>query len=945
MVSLDGAWWLALDPANAGRELGWFRTPPAAQARPATVPGIIQQVFPGCHGVVWYWRRFKLHPLPEPGGRVLLRFGAVDYLADVRVNGVWVGGHEGGETPFALDVTDVVSREGENLVVVRVLTIEPIDGITLGQTPHRNKIVPYKTGYDLNHGGITQGVELYTVPPVRLDDVWVRPDPATGLLRLRVTVRNDTPGGAHGEVRLAVAPAAGGRAQATRTVSGRWDAGSAVLEADLSLLSPRLWSVDDPYLYRVTAQLAVETDDGKPWQDECSVRCGFRDFRFADGHFRLNGRRIFLRSAHTGNDFPIGLCVPHDRELLRRDLYYAKSMGFNTVRFIAGMAHPEQLDLCDELGLMVYEECYAAWLLEDSPYLVERFDRCTGEMVLRDRNHPCVTVWGLLNETCDGPVFRHAVEALALVRRLDPTRLVLLNSGRWDGRFSNPGSPVWECLLGADGTDSALQGPGDRGYVAGAGDAHAYPPIPLSAASVHFLRQLGQDTKPVFLSEHGNGAEVDAPRLVGLYQQAGACEDLEDYALYRHEAERFLADWARFRMDALFACPSDWMRASQQQQAQLRRVALDAVRSNPRLVGYSITGLVDQGRTAEGLWTTFRELKPGMMEAIREGWEPLRWCIFAEPPHAYLGRTVTIEVVLANEDVLRPGEYPVRLRVRGPDGIVAERATILEVGEDATAPLALPVFREEIRPAGGAGRYEVEVGFERGAAPAGGRANFYVADAAALPRLTGRVVLVGDEERLGPWLEGRGLRWSRLGDPQASACQVILVGGLTGPPGDEAVFAELERRIREGSLALFLAPKGLAKGGDPLGWLPLARKGTLRWTRGWAAGRDDFAHAHPIFDGLPTGMLDPTYYRDLIADETFDGQEEPDEVVAGGFAVGSYHPGGYAAGLTIAVFRCGAGRLIMNALPILEHLEMHPAADRLLANMIDYASRAWTQQE
>ncbi len=92
-------------------------------------------------------------------------------------------------------------------------------------------------------------------------------------------------------------------------------------------------------------------------------------------------------------------------------------------------------------------------------------------------------------------------------------------------------------------------------------------------------------------------------------------------------------------------------------------------------------------------------------------------------------------------------------------------------------------------------------------------------------------------------------------------------------------------------------------------------------------------------------MLDPTYYRDLIADETFDGQEEPDEVVAGGFAVGSYHPGGYAAGLTIAVFRCGAGRLIVNSLPILEHLEMHPAADRLLANMIDYASRAWTQQE
>ena len=121
-----------------------------------------------------------------------------------------------------------------------------------------------------------------------------------------------------------------------------------------------------------------------------------------------------------------------DPDLMRRDLLMAKVSGYNMVRFIAGMAFPEQLDCCDEIGLMVYEECQAGWELADSPEMPRRFDLSVREMILRDRNHPCITVWGLLNETPDGPVFRHAVATLPWLRDLDDSRLVLLSSGRWD---------------------------------------------------------------------------------------------------------------------------------------------------------------------------------------------------------------------------------------------------------------------------------------------------------------------------------------------------------------------------------------------------------------------------------------------------------------------------------------------------------------------------------
>ena len=80
--------------------------------------------------------------------------------------------------------------------------------------------------------------------------------------------------------------------------------------------------------------------------DETSVRFGFRDFRVERGYFRLNGRRIFVRSTHTGNHCPISQTLPPAGapDFLRLDMLYAKASGFNTVRFISGMAHPYQLD-------------------------------------------------------------------------------------------------------------------------------------------------------------------------------------------------------------------------------------------------------------------------------------------------------------------------------------------------------------------------------------------------------------------------------------------------------------------------------------------------------------------------------------------------------------------------------------------------------------------------
>jgi len=947
VVPLDGEWLLATDPRNVGREEKWH-VRPATDAKPARVPWIIQDAFPGYHGAAWYWRDFAAPANPHPPaggqGRYLLRFWAVDYKADVWLNGAHVGGHEGGETPFVLDVTGDIRPGENNRLAVRVLnpTNEPIDGIVLRETPHRNKAIPFNAGWSYNHGGIVDSVELLLAPSLRVEDLFARPDAKSGIIRIQANLRNATSESSPAVIELALAPAASGETLAAARFKRELPSGDTLIEAQLRVENPCLWDLNSPCLYRATARAWQERSSSF---DERSVRCGFRDFRFQDGYFRLNGRRIFLRGSHTGNNCPIGLQLPHDPDLLRRDLLNVKAMGFNMIRFIAGMAARYQLDLCDEIGLMVYEESYAAWLLADSPSMAERFDRSLAEMIRRDRNHASIVIWGLLNETEDGPVFRRAASALPLVRSLDDTRVVMLNSGRWDGQLgigslSNPGSAVWEQLLG----DEAPQAPGTQmssvgGYCARVGDAHAYPRVPHTPETIEFLRTLGRGAKHVFLSEYGIGSAVDLWRTVRHYERLGA-ESAEDAQFYREKLDLFLADWQRWNMAEAFGRPQDYFARSLRKMAGQRLLGLNAIRANPNLVGYSLTGTVDQGLTGEGLTTTFREFKPGTVDALSDGLAPLRWCLFAEPVNVYRGSPVLLEAVLANEDLLAPGDYPVCLEVFGPDAApVFDRALNLTIpprGAGEEPPFALPVFAESMVIDGPSGKYRFAASFERGAAAAGGEAEFYVADPADMPAVEIEAVLWGEDAELREWLTDQAIRAAPFDSRTSANREVILASKNPAAPGGAEAFRELARRIAAGSTAIFLSPEVFRKGDDQTGWLPLANKGSLAQMRSWLYLKDEWAKRHPIFDGLPSGrMMDYAFYREIIPDKVWSGQGPPSEAVAGAINAAQ----GYSSGLLVAVYELGAGRFILNTLRIRENLGKHPAAERLLRNMLRFAAR------
>lgn len=934
VLSLDGnGWRIATDPANRGREERWYEAPrPEAQATP--VPWIIQDVFPGYHGVVWYWRDFTVPANPHPAGATLLRFWAVDYQAEVWLNGVCLGAHEDGEAPFVLAATAAVKPDAVNRLAVRVLnpSATPMDGIVLAQTPHRNKTDICKAGSAYNIGGIMDSVELLLVPALRIDDLFVRPDPATGIIRVALSLHQSAAGAVPAQVELSVAPAAGGETLSRAVLEREVTAGDALIQTELHVAEPRLWDIDDPYLYRVTVRVCPENAPAET--DETSVRCGFRDFRFADSAFRLNGRRLYLRCSHTGNEWPVGVHLPGNPDLARRDLLNGKVMGFNMVRFIAGVALRYQLDLCDEIGLMVYEEPYAAWCLAESPEMGRRYDTSLLGMVRRDRNHPCVTLWGMLNETPDGPLFRYVAGRLPALRALDETRLVLLNSGQWDrhkqptgpaqppvGCVGNPGSAVWEDVLS---------------------DQHPYQRVPHTAAVIRTLREYGRGGLPLFLSEYGIGSGVDLVRLCRHFERLGKA-GADEARFFAGNRDRFLQDWERWRLAEVFGRPEDYFAQIIAKMAEQRLLGLNAIRANPVCIGHSLTGFIDHGLSGEGLTTAFREMKPGTVDALYDGWAPLRWCLFAEPVNVSRGGRVHLEAVLANEDALRPGTYRARFEVFGPEAQAVFRqdadVVIPEWRRGAEPPFALPVFAADVPIDGPAGAYRFVASFTGGAAAAGGEARFQVF--ADLPAVSAEVVLWGDDPGLAEWLTKHGIRHRRYAADAAPVERELIVASGNAPvPGGAAAFGELARRIARGATVLFLTPGLLAEGNVSGRWLPLRQKGAFARLPRWLYLSDDWARRHPAFDGLPAGgLLDSAVYRDLVPDQAWTDMEPPDEAIAGAINTSF----GYSAGLTLAAYRLGAGRFMVNALRIRDTLGTDPVAERLLRNLLNNAGRGLDQ--
>ena len=977
MIPLDGPdWRIAVDPKNEGREKKWFDAQPA-DTRPTKVPWVIQDIFPGYHGVAWYWREFDAPANLHSGGRSLIRFEAVDYLAEVWVNGRKVGSHEGGESPFQLDVTDALRPGAKNLLAVRVLnpTHEPIDGIKLKETASGVKNNRISGNMSFNAGGIVDSVALVLNPAAYIDNVFVLSDWKTGRVQVGLGVFNSLPKPAESVAKITVTDTRSGAVVAAGAYTLNPASGSSRFEAALDVPGHRLWEIDDPALYRATVELI---DAEGLSADQRSVRFGFRDFRFENGYFRLNGRRILLKGGGYIAHFPAGYTVPLEEDMLRRDVLNMKALGFNFCRLSFGGVPARMLDLFDETGILIHQEHFGSWQFEDSPQMFPRWERSIGEVILRDRNHPSVVQWGLLNETPGGPLHDRAADSLPFVRALDPSRVVVLNSGgSVRGTLSNPGSTNWDVA--------------NRDLL----DLHLYPHVPLSRVHLDVLR-TGEHPERIwgiysvlspeviqnaglYISEYGQSGSQDFPAIVSRLERSGHASS-DEAIYYRGQNALFLADWTGWNLFDTWPRTEDFSDDANREFAEIRKTGETAIRSNPRVVAYTPSHIVsDITYSASGAADFFRELKPYVPEAYLLANATLRWCLFTDPQNIYRGGRIRLDASLVNEDRLPPGEYPARFQVVGPDGksvfdkTVSVRIPPATDGKDA--PLAQAILLEEIVIDGPPGEYRFVASLAQGGMGKGGNVGFHVTDPATMPAMPVSVVLWGEDPVLAKWLTDHGVKVLPFDLANQTKRQVIVAAGKPPAPGGAAVFRELASQMARGSSIVFLDPAVFANtpGADTTSvaeqykatqvvgtrWLPLAHKGTITeadWVGGYYRGAR-WAKRHPIFDGLPAGgMMDARFYSNIISplilsqDYTiYTGGvlmnpakapiDRPSEAVCGSIRTNSE----YVSGLHVGVWNFGAGRFIVNTLNIRGNLGTDPAAERLLRNMLNDAARSTDQ--
>ena len=421
-ISLDGTW--QFFPGDyALEELD------PAEAETIRVPGLWEaQGHLDLDGVAWYRRSFGVD---DPSGYWSLRFGAVMDVADVWLNGVHVGGHEGAFTPFEVDVTRALAA-GENVLAVRVydppLGDPEHERMAHGKQGWGSRHFPSRPSLYLTYGGIWQSVELHRHGPVVARDVFVSSDPDD--LAVTVELRNRS---AHVQRARLRAETLG----ITRELEAELEAGEArELAFELGPTNAPRWRRETPVLH----ELGLEVDVDGERSDVQLVRYGLRTVRVEGASILVDGEPYRMKSVLVQGFGADELYSDPDRDAIRNEVLAAKAMGFNMVRLHIKAFDPTYLDVCDELGMLVQcdvpvAEPIAYEELGDDTTLARRCVAAAQEQVRRDRNHPSVVLWAAMNEIGDKNgdirVTRgyelFARTLYAAVREADPTRPVIEN--------------------------------------------------------------------------------------------------------------------------------------------------------------------------------------------------------------------------------------------------------------------------------------------------------------------------------------------------------------------------------------------------------------------------------------------------------------------------------------------------------------------------------------
>ena len=427
--SLNGQWQFALDVDGAWagpNDVKWEQEITVPFSPETSASGI---GFTGFFRACWYRREVEFG-FRQPGERVILHFGAIDYHATIWVNGSLATVHEGGYSPISVEIGGLI-QPGEKAIVVVRAEDDPGD-LAKPRGKQEWQLEPHSIWYPRTTG-IWQTVWYEVISSNVISHLHWTPNIERWELGVEMRVDGPKRDDLSVKVRLTV--------DGVMLAEDTYSVVAGEVHRRVALSDPGiddyrnelLWSPATPTLIQATIWLFAA--NGEIF-DEVKSYTALRSLGIQADRFVLNGRPYPLVMVLDQGYWPeCGLTAPND-EALRKDVELAKAMGFNGVRKHQKIEDPRYLYWADTLGMLVWEEMPSAYrYTRDS---IQRLTREWTEIIARDRSHPCIMAWVPFNESWgvpdlpDSPAQRHYVQALYhLTKTLDPTRPVIGNDG-WE---------------------------------------------------------------------------------------------------------------------------------------------------------------------------------------------------------------------------------------------------------------------------------------------------------------------------------------------------------------------------------------------------------------------------------------------------------------------------------------------------------------------------------
>jgi beta-galactosidase len=377
-------------------------------------------------GMGWYRKTFSL-PDSSKGKNIFIDFDGVYRKSEVWINGHSLGMRPSGYISFRYNLTPYLKfGSAKNIILVKV----------------DNSQQPNSRWY--SGSGIFRNVWLVTTGKVYVDH-WgnyiTTPEIHSGFARVTITlkIKNSQPTDQRTTLKTEIFDEAGSQVALASSYLDMNEGSTASTVQYANVPAPHLWTVDDPYLYKVKTQVI----SNHKTVDEIQSAIGIRSFAFdPEKGFLLNGRQIKINGVCDHHDLGcLGAAI--NTRGLERQLEILKAMGCNGIRTSHNPPAPELLDLCDKMGFIVMDEGFDMWKIQKNKYDYHLdwdawHKRDLEDQILRDRNHPSVFIWSIGNEipeqwVNDSSASRIARELRGIIRALDTTRPITaaLNDQNW----------------------------------------------------------------------------------------------------------------------------------------------------------------------------------------------------------------------------------------------------------------------------------------------------------------------------------------------------------------------------------------------------------------------------------------------------------------------------------------------------------------------------------